>query len=249
MHRFFVSPDSIDGNRVVLAGDLAHQLATVLRAGPGTQIILLDDSGWEYLVTLDRVSPSDVLGRVTDRSPSQGEPAIRITLYLALLKASKFELVFQKGTELGVSEFVPVSCSRSVSKDMGGRAAGRYQRWRRIVTEAAEQSGRGRLPTLEPIADFSAACDVVEGPAVIPWEEESETGLKTALGRHGEDGRKNPAVSIFTGPEGGFTRQEVDYARASGIVPVSLGQRILRAETAPIATIAAILYEFGELGA
>ena len=249
MHRFFVSPDSIDGDRFVLAGDLAHQLANVLRAGPGTQIILLDDSGWEHLVTLDRVSPSDVQGRITERTPSKGEPAIRITLYLALLKASKFDLVLQKGTELGVSEFVPVSCSRSVSKDVGGRAAGRYQRWRRIVTEAAEQSGRGRLPILKPIVDFSAACDAVEEPAVIPWEEESETGLKAALGRYWQSGRANTAVSIFTGPEGGFTRQEVDYARARGIVPVSLGRRILRAETAPIATIAAILYEMGDLGA
>jgi len=249
MHRFFVSADCIDGERVVLAGDLAYQLTSVLRASPGKQIIVLDDFGWEYLVTLDRISPRDVRGRVMERSLSKGEPTIRVTLYLALLKASKFELVLQKGTELGVSRFVPIFCSRSVPKDRGAeRASSRYRRWRQIISEAAEQSRRGRLPVLEPAANFDAACDTARGLVMIPWEEESETGLKAALARYRECGYPDAPVSIFTGPEGGFTRPEVDYARAKGIVPVSLGRRILRAETAPIATLAAILYEMGEFG-
>ena len=245
MHRFFVSPERIDGESVTLAGDLAYQLASVLRASPGDRITVLDDSGWEYLVTLDRVSPGDVRGRVTERSLSEAEPAVRITLYLALLKASKFELILQKGTELGVSEFVPVFCSRSLSKDMGTE---RHQRRRRIISEAAEQSRRGRLPALKPTADFSDACDAANGLGIIPWEEEGENGLKAALERRWQGGHADSEVSIFTGPEGGFTAQEVDYARARGIVPVSLGRRILRAETAPIATVAAVLYELGELG-
>ena len=249
MHRFFIPPNCIEGESVILGDDVGHQLAAVLRARPGEQIVVLDDSGWEYIVTLERVSPRVVQGRIAERLPARGEPGVRIVLYQAVLKANKFDMVLQKGTELGVSRFVPVFCARSVPRD-GGKAwsARRHERWRKIVSEAAEQSHRGRLPLVESAIDFSEACDAAEGLGLIPWEEEAETGLKEALGRLREDRGESPAVSILTGPEGGFTSQEVDYARTRGIVPVSLGSRILRAETAPVATVSAVLYELGELG-
>ena len=249
MHRFFVSPEHIDGDSIKLSGEVAAQLARVLRARTGEEIVLLDDSGWEYVVSLDRVTPQDIHGRVTDRLRSRGEPQSRITMYQAVLKADRFELVLQKGTELGISVFVPVFCERSVPRFKGGDLPlRRRERWQKIIKEAAEQSRRGRLPVLAMPVDFPTACQEAVGLGLIPWEEETVTGLKAALERWGLDGSAQPTVSIFTGPEGGFTQQEVQLARNMGIVPVSLGRRILRSETAGLATAAAVLYESGELG-
>jgi 16S rRNA (uracil1498-N3)-methyltransferase len=245
MHRFFVAPGSIEGENVTLTGEVAGRLERVLRMRPGDQIVVLDDSGWEYLVSLDRVTAREVHGRVTRRVLGKGEPQTRITLFQAVLKAGKFELVLQKGTELGVSAFVPFFCERSVPRDSGGR----HERWQKIIKEAAEQSRRGRLPVLSTPVDFAGACAAADGPALIPWEEEGATGLKAALRALGKRAQGAPVeISVLTGPEGGFTQEEIELAREKGAVPVSLGSRILRAETAGIATVAAIMYEFGELG-
>ena len=249
MHRFFVSPTCIDGHWVDLPGDVARQLRSVLRARAGEKIMVLDDTGWEYLVSLDTVSAERVAGSVVARTPSSGEPGVVVTLYQAVLKADRFEFVLQKGTELGVSRFVPTYCARSVPRVPDeGRAASRSKRWRRIVTEAAEQSHRGRLPLLDAQVSFAVACDAVEGLAVIPWERERAVSLRTTLkgakSRHG----CISALSVFIGPEGGFSEEEIDLARSRGIVPVSLGNRVLRSETAGLATVTAVLYELGELG-
>ena len=246
MHRFFVSPDCIDGQDVRLPDNVARQLSRVLRLKPGDRIIALDDSGWEYVVTLTAVDSNAAWGVVTDKQVSTGEPDVRLVLYQGMLKSDRFEFVLQKGTELGVSAFVPVSCARSVAK---GDSASRSVRWRKIITEAAEQSGRGRIPILKKPSEFFDACDAYGGLAIIPWEEEGGTGLRSVLKRWKADDLGISSVSIFIGPEGGFTREEVEYARSKGIVAVSLGKRILRAETAGIATAAAVLYELGELGA
>ncbi|MCH7746000.1 MAG: 16S rRNA (uracil(1498)-N(3))-methyltransferase [Chloroflexi bacterium] len=246
MHRFFVSPDCIDGQDVTLPDNVARQLARVLRFKSGDSIIVLDDSGMEYVVTLTAVDSNTAQGVVSDKRVSDGEPDVRLVLYQGMLKSDRFEFVLQKGTELGVSAFVPVSCARSVAK---GDSANRSVRWRKIITEAAEQSGRGRIPILEKPSEFFNACDAHEGPGLIPWEEEADAGLRSVLERWKASDIGISSVSIFIGPEGGFTREEVEYARSKGIVAVSLGKRILRAETAGIATAAAILYEIGELGA
>ena len=200
-------------------------------------------------MTLDSVGPKRAEGTVVDKSRGEGEPVVWLTLYQAMLKAEKFEMVLQKGTELGVSVFVPYYCDRSVRKpgtEKSGEA--RLKRWRKIITEAAEQSGRSRLPVLSEPVSFSDACNRVEGFALIPWEEEVQTGLKQALAQRADSQQQLDTVSVFIGPEGGFTPDEVSLAREQGILPVTLGKRILRAETAGIAAVTAIMYEFGELG-
>ncbi len=247
MHRFFVSPDFIDGDAVAFPEDAARQIARVLRARPGEQVIVLDNTGWEYVVTLEVVSASQVLGRVESRRKSEGEPGVALTLYQGILKADRFELVLQKGTELGVSRFVPIICERSVSRE-SERSNSRTSRWQRIIKEAAEQSRRGRLPALDDAIPFREACDGIEGPAIIPWEQKSAAGLKSLLRKWREAGRKISSLGILIGPEGGFSDAEVSYAAERGIAPVTLGKRILRAETAGIAVAAAVIYELGEMG-
>ncbi len=250
MHRFFVDTEWLTADQVELTGATARQLAKVLRARTGDRIELLDGEGWSYVVELTSVTSARVEGNVAEKRAASGEPRVAVTLYQALLKHDKFEFVLQKGTELGVSGFVPVVCERSVTRaGEARRVENRLDRWRRIVTEAAEQSGRARLPKVGPPLEFRAACELASGFTIIPWELERRSGLKTVLGEEKESGRALASVAVFIGPEGGFTDEEVAYAHSHGARAVSLGERVLRAETAGIATVAAIMYELGELGA
>jgi 16S rRNA (uracil1498-N3)-methyltransferase len=209
---------------------------------------LLDGAGFEYPATLTAVGKDSVEVSLGERRPGRSEPVVHVRLYLSLLnKPDKFEWALQKCTELGVSEIVPLEASRSVSG--GPSSESRYERWERIVREAAEQSGRCRLPVMARSTSFS---DVVREESVCSRSRsghlalfptlEAATSLKAVLSAE----RAN-SVSIFIGPEGGFTPAEVDTARNSGLCPVTLGPRTLRAETAAVAALTMIMYELGDL--
>ncbi len=247
LHRFFIPPEWIAKPKVTLSGQVAHQIKNVLRMRPGWQIEVLDNFGNEYVVMLTRVDRSGVEGEILAERLATGEPALPVTLYQGTLKAQKFEWVLQKGTELGVSEFVPVISERSVLADVEA-VAQKTLRWERIIQEAAEQCGRGALPELRPAMLFSVACQRagrLDGVRLLAWEGASAAkGLRGAL-----SAAKVPSrVSLFVGSEGGFSEKEVEIARQNGIQSVWLGKRILRAETAGIAAVAAIMYHFGEMG-
>ena len=251
MHRFFVSPESISGDDVAIDGAQAHQIARVLRQRSGDSVIVLDDTGAEFQVVLSEVSSDLVQGRVIERRTGAAEPAVKITLYQALLKTDRFEFVLQKGTELGVSTFVPLLTDRVVARAPSGkRAAARTARWRRIVTEAAEQSRRSRIPAIGEPVTLRTACENAMPVALMPWEEETvPRGIRTVLVQARKKGWDGSELAIFIGPEGGFTVEEAELARSLGVQTLSLGPRILRSETAAVATVAAICYELGELGA
>lgn len=255
MHRFFLPPEAFKGRVVAFEGPVAHQIANVLRLREGARVVALDNSGWEMEVELDLVTRDRAGGHIVRRTLNAAEPTVKITIYQALLKSDHFELVLQKGTELGVVAFVPLVTARTVLGTAGEVDSTKVRRWQRIVIEAAEQSGRGRLPVLQPAMLFESACEGARGFSVIPWEAERTVCLRHALRerfsgetRAGRPGERPFSVNLFVGPEGGFTAEEVDLARRHDIVPVSLGPRILRAETAAIVAAAAVLYEAGELG-
>jgi len=248
MHRFFVHTNCINGETVELPKAVSRQLYQVLRCRPGNQIILLDNSGVEYHVKLENVNPKCVTGIVTNVGKGKGNPKTKITLYQGILKSDKFEFVLQKGTELGVSDFVPTLCSRSIpSLSRNNWSKNRQSRWRKIISEAAEQCGRSVMPVLRNPIEFWSACDHAEGFKLILWEHEHKTSLKRALTALNVEDYHNTQTSVFIGPEGGFTQNEIDHARAKNIATVSLGNRTLRAETAGIAAVTSILYEFQEL--
>lgn len=242
MHRFFVSSEVLATSRVVLGEPLAHRMGQVLRLHAGDRVVLLDNSGWEYDAELTRLGRDTVEARIAGKRPATGEPALGVHLYQGLLKADKFELVLQKGTELGIASFTPVASLRSVAAPP---AAARQERWERILREAAEQSRRGRRPPLHPAASLSDALSRAPGLRLLPWEEEHSAGLRQTL--EGVGGQV-AEVSLFIGPEGGWAEEEVALARKEGALPLSLGPRVLRAETAGLAAAAAILYHFGEMG-
>lgn len=249
MHRFFLSSDQIEGSEVRFPDSTSRQLSRVLRIQAGEKVVVLDNTGWEYKVTLTNLLDNQVIGHVEERQLCTGEPNVHITLYQCVLKGGKFDLVLQKCTEVGVSSFVPIYSERTISNiGANNDQSRREHRWYRILTEAAEQSGRGLIPTLNRAVDFRTACKMVMDPAIIPWEEECGTGLQMGLREIKRVEDPFSRVEIFIGPEGGFSTAEVDYARSLGIIPVSLGVRILRAETAAIVSVSGVMYELGLLG-
>jgi 16S rRNA (uracil1498-N3)-methyltransferase len=259
MHRFFVSPDQLESDKVTITGPAVHHIRDVLRLRSGASIIVLDNSGWEREVEIVEVGQEQVVGKVLSRALATGEPRTKVSLFQGVLKGNHFELVLQKGTELGIVEFVPLVSQRCVIAGLGD-VNKKMERWRRIVQEAAEQSRRGRLPDLQPAMIFSQACERAKragGLSLMPWEEEETVNLKLVFGKEQKRSRELKAplfpfrpfsINLFIGPEGGFTFEEVILAQRYGIVAITLGPRVLRAETAGLVAAAAILYELGDLG-
>jgi 16S rRNA (uracil1498-N3)-methyltransferase len=253
MHRFFVPASWIQGNEATLIGPQAQQIARVLRMQPGDVIVLLDNSGWEIETRLKFVDPHAVRGEVERRRLSATEPRTKISVYQSVLKSRRFEFVLQKGTEVGIVEFVPLIAERCVVSDLDAIEK-RRRRWELIVQEAAEQSRRSRKPALRSATLFPQACDQIAqagGLSLILWEGPDGIPLRQALHQPPErfsSGHAPFGIQVLVGPEGGFARHEVDIARRYRIVPVTLGPRILRAETAGIVAASAILFELGDLG-
>lgn len=243
MHRFFVNPQLLAGERVILPAETAHQIRNVLRLRPGAAIQLLDNSGAEYEVILRQVDKQQVVGEAVAKRPSPNEPIVQLTLYQALMKRDKFEWVLQKGTEIGVSHFVPIITQRSLVQKVDIKA-NKQARWHKILVEAAEQSRRGRLPELHPPQTMAYALEThPKQLGLMAWEGETRTGLKEVLA-----GVERPShISLFIGPEGGFAAEEVAAAQAAGIQAITLGNRILRAETAALVASALILHELDKI--
>ncbi len=241
-HRFFVPKNCIIPPTVQLPADIARQINTVLRMHPGDEIIVLDNSGTAWQVKLTVVSKNGVRGQVVDQQLATGEPNLHLTLYQGTLKAQKFEWVLQKGTELGVSCFVPTICQRSIVRDRNTLQK-KESRWQQIIREAAEQSGRGKLPQLQPAISLGEALTDAQSADLIlmPWEEATGESLNTVLAK------PVTTVALFIGPEGGFSPSEAENAQRAGAKLVTLGPRILRAETAGLAACTAIMYQAGEL--
>lgn len=248
MHRFFVAPDAVTGSVVTITGDDVHHIARVLRLGPGDVISVLDGTGAEYEVAISELREGAVLGKIRRVTARASEAAAKITIVQGLPKGDKMDLVIQKCTEIGVSTIIPAVTARSVVRlGDGDRAERKAARWRRIAQEAAKQSGRGVVPEVKDIVSLRGALEMAVPAvdlAVIPWELEKGTGLRKVL----ESRPDARSFAVFIGPEGGFDLSELEVARAAGAVPVSLGPRILRTETAALVVAAAILYHTGDLG-
>lgn len=245
MHRFFITPHQIAHLLVRFDDDQAHQIRRVLRLRPGDRVLALDGLGLQYEVVLEEVTHARVTGLISAKAEASGEPTARLTLFQSLLKREKFEWVLQKGTEIGIAAFVPVITRRSLVRDAEDVRPEKLDRWRRIIKEAAEQSGRGLLPSLTAPIPFEAAAPeaLAQDRTLIAWTGESQRTVRRAL----EGSSEGAEIALMIGPEGGFEREEVDEAIAYGVLPVTLGRRILRTETAAIVGAALILHELGEL--
>lgn len=249
--RFFVHPDWIQRGRVTFSEAVAHQIRNVLRLRPGDRITVLDNSGWEYDVELEKVEQGEAIGRIRHKKLAGGEPRTKITLYQGVLKGRNLEWVLQKGTELGIAQFVPVICDRCILSSLDDISPAKITRWQRIILEAAEQAGRGRLPQLRPPTLFSQACTQSKEAelSILLWEGERTTSFRHLLENNAEiTGQRRPfSISLHVGPEGGYTEEEVALAKRYGMHTLSLGPRILRAETAGLVAAAILFYALGDL--
>ncbi len=230
-----------------LPPELAHQARDVLRLGLGDVLTLLDGRGGEYPAEIVALERRRVAVRLGERvvAPGAIEPPVRVVLCQGMLKAAKYETIVRMGTELGVAAFVPLLTERAVAA-VEEASAGKRARWRKIAAEAVEQCGGSRLPALEgPCPLLHALAETPPGcVALIPWEGERVAPLRAALERAvaGSGGvTQISEVRLFIGPEGGFSAGEIALAERHGAIPVTLGPRILRAETAAIAAAALTL--------
>jgi 16S rRNA (uracil1498-N3)-methyltransferase len=239
----------LPGAELTLPDDIARQARDVLRLRPGDTLTLLDGGGGEYSATVAQIARREVTVSLGERQEGLANPTPPLTLCIGMLKAAKLETVLQKGVELGVATFQPLITERSVSL-AEELSATRRRRYETIVAEALEQCGGAWLPDLrEPLPLVEALTLVPSGAvALIPWEQVKDQPLSSALRRLRAQ-RHITGLWLFVGPEGGFSAAEIAMAHEHGALPVTLGRRILRAETAAIAAVTLTLDALGALDA
>ena len=243
MHRFYTETDQGPDGLVELSREDARHAVTVLRLKPGQHVeIVRNGSLWDAeIITADT---REVRVRPVTALPSR-EPVLSVTLFQGLPKADKMDLIVQKATELGVSRIVPLAMDRCVVRLDPKDAARKTERWRKIAREAGKQSGRCVIPEiadplpLKQLSRFPALPDA----NIVPWEEARGYGPLSFCRDHAE----LTSLGILIGPEGGITQEEINLLRDSGFIPLTLGKRILRTETAGLAAIAAFMGLYGEM--
>lgn len=245
--RFFLEQAAEVGDEAELsAGDSRH-LSRVLRRVPGDEITVVSAN---RVFAAELLTVGDVVRvRLNEELAAYTEAPLELILLQGLAKGERMEIVIQKAVELGVSQIIPVACERSVVRLDAKKAAAKQERWQKIADSAAKQCGRTRLVEVAPVQNMKQALSALpeDCHVLMPWEEADGEGvgmaLKTALSR--ADVPRCAAVII--GPEGGLTAEEAGLAAAAGADLVTLGRRILRTETAAIATLAIVMYQWGDL--
>lgn len=233
MLRLFVpgAPDA-DGTVRIPPAELRH--LRVLRLGPGDRLCVFDDAGREHEIVLEQVTAREATGRVVATSAASRESPLELVLMPALVKHDRMDRVVEKATELGVARIAPVVTRFSVARGDHG------ERWRRIATSAAKQCGRTRIPTVDPARLLDVALrEPWPGLRLVAWEEEQASKLTDLPDTAG-------AIVVLIGPEGGLDPGEVDAARAAGFTTVSLGRRVLRADTAALVALALCQHRWGD---
>jgi 16S rRNA (uracil1498-N3)-methyltransferase len=238
MPRLFLPDSDLRSRFVTITGDKARYLLTVLRCRSGDPLFIYDDKGNAYSSVITDVTGREVTVELVEKIEFQTESALQITLLQGLLKGEKMDLVVQKAAELGVKEIVPVVTGRCQVRETRKTA-----RWIKIAEEASRQAGRNCIPSIRETVAFDRLGSVSLPEGIIFWEQGGD-GLSDTLKRFSGRG----SISLFTGPEGGFSEEEIRSATEKGFVRASLGKRILRAETAAIAVVAITQFALGDIG-
>ena len=241
MPRFFIDYTPEVGSEAVIVGADARHIGGALRMTPGESLTLCDGRGTDYACTVTEVEKERVTLSVDAATPSSSEPSLAVTLYMGLPKGDKMELIIQKAVELGVTAIVPVAMSRCIVKLDGKDAAKKQARWQKIAAEAAGQSGRGIIPAVETPILWKTALSRFETERTLLCYE----GGGAPIGQLVTPA--DTAVSLVVGPEGGFDTAEVEAVLGVGGNIATLGPRILRCETAPLAAIAVLMEKSGNM--
>lgn len=244
MPRFFTSAVQFDEaasvGSAVIDGEDGRHIARSLRMHTGDALTLSDGAGTDYTGEIESITDDTVMVRLTDKFKNRSEPTLHVTLYPGMPKADKLELITQKAVELGVTKIVPVLTSRSVSRPDAKSVSKKQERLQRIALEAAKQSGRGIIPEIGKMTDLESALKTAPGKKILFYEGGGEA-LGTLVSPDEAE------VSVFIGPEGGFDAAEVQLAKQYDAAPATLGPRILRTETAPLAALSVLMYITGNM--
>ena len=246
MPRFFIAGSNLAGGTVLLAGEDANH-AKVLRLRVGDRIVVCDGAQTDHHCTITRITPEEVEAAVVESVPCPAEPSVRTLILAGLPKqGERSDFIVQKCTEGGASEIVFFVSHRCVSQPSESAMEKKLVRWRRIAEEAAKQSGRGIIPRVDALGSFAEALDAAAKTdlPLFMYETGERVELRQAIERHA--GPLNTAA-ILTGPEGGFEPYEAQLAATLGFRLCSMGPRIFRCETAPLAALTALMYATGNL--
>lgn len=241
MQRFFVTPDQVGEDKILIQGSDVNHMKNVLRMRPGEEVMVSDGNNRQYRCRVEDYPDGEAVLAILEAGLVDTELPSRIYLFQGLPKQEKMELIVQKAVELGVCQVIPVQTRRCVVKLDAKKAAKKVQRWQQIAESAAKQAGRGYIPVVSEVMTFQEALAFSETLDIrlIPYElADGMEGTRKSL-----DGiRPGQSVGIFIGPEGGFEKEEVSRAVEAGAMPITLGKRILRTETAGIAVLSILMY-------
>lgn len=245
MAQFYVPHPQIKDAILKVEGDEVKHIRKVLRLKRGDEVFIFDGSGQEYEGTIVEEGSFSVSIKVRNRFFSPTEPNLSITLAQSLLKGEKMDYLIQKATELGVKRIVPFISSRSIPLLEKAKRLERQQRWEKIAIGASKQCGRGVLPQIDPPGDYPQILESVptESLRLILWEKGGEK-LKEILKKL----KRENEIFFIVGPEGGLSQEEVEEAKKANFIPITLGERILRSETASLCLLSILQYEWGDMG-
>jgi 16S rRNA (uracil1498-N3)-methyltransferase len=247
MIHLFLPPEKLASTEIIITGKDARYLSHVLRVKPGEQLLLLDGLGTRHVCSITEITAREVTARKIREETRSAESPLQVTLVQGIPKGSRMDFIIQKSVELGVKKIIPLITDRSLVRDTG-----KVLRWRKIARSAAQQSGRGKTPEVLPPEGFHEflcgkqvdGLKALRKRGIILWEDETGRTLRKAL----EYFRQAGEILLLVGPEGGFSKEEVDRAVDRGFITVSLGPRVLRTETAPLSALSIIQYEMGDMG-
>lgn len=239
MSRFYVPPECVSGAKIIIRGDELHHARDVMRLAADDEITVFDGTGKEYHGIIRQVDKGQMVITIEKTLERKAE-GCRVTLVQALPKSDKMDLIVEKATELGVERIIPAVTERTVVRaDTKGENV-KVERWRKIALVAAKQCGRSTIPEVSGITGFEDSLKALNGQEIkiIPCLYDDTKALKDVL-----KGRKAGSAAVFIGPEGDFTKREVEEAKAIGAITVSLGNEVLRSETAAICALSVLNYE------
>lgn len=246
MQRYFVDRKQITNHSIIITNhDDIHHISKVMRFCTGTELICVDGLGNDYVAKITQITKNEVTCDIIKIHPSQGEPLTKIILAQSLPKGERWNWVLQKGTELGVTQFLPFISERTVVKIDEKKAEKKRDRWQRIVKEAAEQSARGIIPEVSSPRTWKDLLSVIKEQAHA-WIAYENGGKPLNACLQPLEGKQ--AILLIVGPEGGFSATEIEEAVQAGATPITLGSRILRTETASLVALSCVLYSMNELG-
>lgn len=243
MLHLFADPSDVQNELLTITGPEVNHIRNVMRLKPGEEIsVSIGGDGKEYRYGIESYTEDSVLCRLRFVKDKEVELPVKVLLFQGLPKADKMDLIVQKAVELGAAEIIPVSMERCVVKLDAGKAAKKTARWQTIAESAASQSRRSIIPRVLAPMSMREAVEYAKEQTevrVIPYELQEDDG---SVKQYLESLKEGQSVSIFIGPEGGFTPAEVEFAKEAGIRPISLGRRILRTETAGLAILSWLIY-------